>query len=314
MFRNASGFGGLENTPLARPYYYRNFIDRGWEKDFIQEIANTSILEPLTGCNQSIQFMKQPMPTPWRRYDNNQLLVPETIVPEGMCVALCHRAYKAYKFDKVQIRHLCERFDAFESSLLDATYQVLAKEWRCQLLTGMAYESSKQNKGANAGADCNINLGTRAAPLQITGANIADSIARLRVVLEQSNQWIEGQMFIVLPSVARLAISNSPYASALEMGSCVDCSTLVTGKLPGQMHGFNVYMTDRLWSEFDNGRLTYAVVAGNRNAYAFIGDIVEGEIENLQLTFGIVYKMLAEWGGAAIQPEALAVAHMSFSV
>jgi hypothetical protein len=307
----ASGFGGLENTPLARIGYYNKIIARGWEKDFLPLITNTEIDERITQCNQVVQFTRQPLAGPWRPYEKNQELVPEQVTPEGFCMRICNAAYKDLKFDKLDIARICERFAPFEESLLDSAYQGLAEEWRCYVLNGMVLETSAKNKGNHAGKSCNIDLGTINAPRVITGVSFGREVAKLKRTLQEARRWEDGKMVMILPPAIQELLVESPYANALQMGSCVDCSLLVTGQLPGKIVGFDVFVTNAVPAVIDATTQTeaYYIIAAHRDAFAFAGDLIEGELVRPSRYFGIEYQMLAVWGSKAILPDAMAVGY-----
>lgn len=310
---SASGFQGLENTPLARIGYHNKIIALGWEKDFLPAITNTEIDGRILECNQIVQFIKQPTVGEWRNYEKNQELVPDLVTPDGFCMKICNAKYKDLKFDKLDIKRICDRWDAFEEGFLDSAYQTLSAEWRNYALSAMVLEADARNKGVTAGKMRNINLGAPNAPRVITGASIGREFAKLKRTLQERNRWEEGKMVAVIsPAIAEQFV-ESPYASALQMGSCVDCSLLITGQLPGKVLGFDVFETNSLNAVMDpgTGNESYFVLAFHRDAYAFAGDIIEGELVRPSRYFGIEYQMLAVWGGKAILPDAIAVGYWS---
>lgn len=310
---SASGFSGLANSPLARIGYHDKIIAQGWDKEFLPYITNTAIDSRITRCNQVVQFTRQPLVGEWRPYEKNQELVPDYVSPDSFTMQVCNAAYKALKFDKLDISQICDRWPAFEESFLQSAYESLAEIFRTWTLEAMVLETAGTNKGANAGCNRNIDLGAPNAPRQITAENIHRELARLQRVLVESRRWINDEMFIMIPSALMEVLVDSKYASALEMGNCVDCSILVTGLMPGKIMGFNVFVVDCLPQVVDGtGELAYYIIAGNREAFAFAGDLVEGELVRPSNYFGVQYQMLAVWGGKAIYPDALAVGYWTF--
>lgn len=308
---SASGFQGLENTPLARIGYFNKIIAQGWEKDFLPAITNTEIDGRIMRCNQIVQFMRQPSVGPWRRYEKNQELIPDLVSPEGFCMTIENAKYKALKFDKLDIKRICNRWDAFEASFLDDMYKNLSAEWHEYVLCAMALEAHAHNKGANAGPRRNYNLGTVGAPRMITGSNFGREVAKMKAVLQKRQRWVENEMILILPYGIEQVLIDSPYARAFDLGACMDCSILLTGEIPGRVVGANTFMTDRLCSTIDpvtNGEAHYVILA-HRDAFAFAGDIIEGELVRPPRYFGIEYQTLALWGGKAILPDAIAVGY-----
>ncbi|ETD67547.1 hypothetical protein V757_11195 [Pelistega indica] len=314
-FASASGFSGLENSPLARIGYYNKIIATGWDKEFLPYITNTSIDGKLTMCNQVIQFTKQPRSGDWRPYEKNQELVADFSSPDAFVMQICNAAYKVLKFDQLDIARLCDRWAQYEEYLLKDAYETLAKLWRQWVLEAMILEASGQNKGANAGCHSNINLGAPNAPIKITSENIHRELAKIQRVLKEAGRWVDDEMFIMLPSAIMETIVDSKYASAFDMGNCGsnNCSILVTGMMPGKVMGFNVFVVDCIPQVIDaSGALTYFVIAGNKEGFAFAGDLVQGDLVQPAGYFGVHYRMLAVWGGKAIYPDALAVGYWTF--
>lgn len=312
-FKSASGYASLEATPLARIGYYDQIIERVWEQDFIPEIVNSSIDERITRCNQVVQFLRQPKVGKWRRYEKNQELIPNQVTPESFCMEICNAAYQDIKVDEMDIAQACSQWDSWESSFLDSAYQSLVELWRDFVLNGMILEASVMNKGAKAGKFHNINLGTPGQPLVVTPDNVQQALARMKLVLKQAQRWVEGEMFIVLPDSIIETLAISPYAKADWMGPCVDCSMSIDGLLPQKLWGFNVILSSNVPQVMDSsGVLAYYVVAGNRDAFAFAGDIIRGRLVEPTRTFSVEYQMLCVWGGKAIYPDALAVGYWTF--
>jgi hypothetical protein len=308
----ASGFAGLENSPLARIGYYNKIISKGWETDFLPLITNTEIDGRLFQCNQMIQFTKQPTTGPWRRdYEKNQELILDQVSPEAFTMVCYESAYKAIKFDKLDVSRICERWGEFERGFIDDMYHTLSEMWHAYVLNTMILGAAARNKGSSAGRSGNVNLGTVGAPIVITGANIATELARLKRVLMEARRWREGEMFIILPPAILEQFVTSPYASALQMGNCVDCSLLATGEVPNKIAGFTVIQTDQLPSVLDpvTGAESFMIVAGHKMATAFVGDIVEADIAPVANSFGYAYRVLTVWGSQVIYPDALAVGY-----
>ena len=66
MFPSASGYPGIEATPLARIGYSDYIVARVYEDDWLYRITSTELMEPVTRCNQVIQIMEAPEVGPLR--------------------------------------------------------------------------------------------------------------------------------------------------------------------------------------------------------------------------------------------------------
>lgn len=308
-FPSASGYEALMNSPLARVGYHDKIIAKVWEDDIIPMITNTKILDRLTTCFQSVQFMEEADIGEWRDYELNQELIADNITPAGFEVRICNSAYKALKFDKLDISMICDRWQQFEDSFLNSAHNRLSAVWQCYVLDAMVLEADKCNKGTAAGLYGNVDLGGVGAPRTVTGNSFAVEVAKMKRILEERKRWEDGKMFIVLPPAITELLVQSPYAHALDMGSCVDCSVLVTGELPGKVVGFSVYKTNYVPTVMENGKPVYHVIAGHIDAFGFAGDITDARLKEPSRYFGIEYQMQAIWGGKLIYPDSIVIGY-----
>ena len=313
-FASSSGHSGLASTPLARPNYYETIIDRNWSSEFLPEITNTRIDERLFQCGQTVNFMRAGHVAPWRKYERNQHIVPDQLAPDSFYMSICNQGYKAFKFEKADIREACDRWASFEDSFLMSSYELLAEMWRTYVLGAMILETSRFNKGVKAGRFRNINLGDLGAPVLITPDNLITNLSKLRTVLQYAKRWVAGEMFLIVPVGFEAIIANSAYAH--QLGCCDPSnSVLVNGMIADKLFGFKVIEQDLLAPVTEAAApsgIAHYVIAGWSEAYAFAGDIIDAEIRPVEGSFGIQYQMLAAWGGRAIYPNALAVAYWTY--
>jgi hypothetical protein len=314
-FKSASGYGGLEATPLAQIGYHNEIIMRAWERDFLPEITNTTIDERITRCNQVVQFVRQPKLGKWRRYEKNQELVASQLTPDGFTLEVCNSAYQDIKIDKQDIARACERWASWEASFLDSAYQSLSELWRVWVINGMVAEAIAPNKGANAGLNANIDLGQPGTPVVVNSDNVSAYLSRLRNVLIERQRWVDGQMFIIVPPGLSEVLAASNYSNTSWAGDCKPCSMGIDGFLPKTLWGFNVI--ESIYTPVHNdpsNNVAYSIVAGHREAFAFAADIIEGRLVEPSRAFSVEYQMLAVWGGRAIYPDALSVGYIALGV
>lgn len=306
----SNGMLDIQTTPLARIGYHNTIIARVFEQDFIPEITNTTIKESDFQCNSVVQFVKQPIVGEWRQHEKGQNLIADQISPEAFSVKICNAKYKAIILTNEDIREACDRWDAWEASFKESTYESIAREWRQWVLAAMISETHPGNKGSKAGANKNFDLGSIGKPIIVTARNVMQHIVNLRTVLKSRLRWEDGKMFIVIPDELYAVIATSEYANVGFTGDCQQCSMGITGFMPKQLFGFNVVQTGCAPQAKDpSGELAFYIVAGHIEAYAFIADITEGRVMQMPNAFNIQYQMKAIWGGKAIHPEALALGY-----
>lgn len=303
---SASGYAGIEGTPLARVGYEANIIELVWEKDFIPLITNGSINEELVMCNQTVQFTRQPKVGKWRPYSKNQKLVADHITPETMCLEINCAIYKVLKFDKLDIFQMCNGWDAWEASFLDSTYKSYVAELREYVLNRMLLETARENQGVAAGINGNINLGSLTSPIVLTKDNIIQIMARPKVVLSDQQRWSDNDMFMVVPMALESLVLQSTFSSAAWSGDSVTIAR--EGVMEKSLVGFDTISTSHCPAAVTPaGDVGYWIICGQKDAYAFVHDIIEADVKDLIDAFGSIYRMLAVYGGKALVPEALCV-------
>ena len=311
--QSASGYGGLDATPLARPGYYNVIMARVYERDFLPEITNSEIDERIIACHQQVQILKAPEVGPWRSIQKNQEMIPSQVTAEAICFEICNAAYNDIKIDKLDIRWACERWAQFEEKFLEDVYESWVSMQRKWVLTAMLMEASPANQGAHAGKHGDIDLGSRGNPITITKDNIALHFTNLQRVLMEQLRWVENDMFLVLPVAFRTVLVQSNFANAMWVGDAKKTSFAVDGMWEQQIAGFNLIETVHAPFVKDaDGRVCYYILAGHRSAFAYAADIIDGRLVFPERTWSAEYQMLGVWGGKMLYPEAIAVGYWTF--
>ena len=312
--QSASGYGGLDATPLARPGYYNELMARVYERDFLPDITNSDIDERIIRCHQQVQILKAPEVGPWRSIQKNQEMIPSQVTAEAICFEICNAAYNDIKFDKLDIRWECDRWEQFEQKFLEDCYESWVSVQRRWVLAAMVVEASADNQGANAGKNHDIDLGSRGNPISITPKNIAFHFTNLQHVLMEQLRWVEGEMFLVLPVAFRTTLVLSDFANPRWVGDAKRTSFAVDGMWEQPIAGFNLIETVHAPMVKENdGRICYYVIAGHKSAFAYAADIIDGRIVYPERTWSAEYQMLGVWGGKMLYPEAIAIGYWTFN-
>lgn len=311
MFPSASGWSGIEATPLARVGYSDVILSRVYEEDWLTRITNSELIEPVTRCMQTIQLMRAPEVGPMRSYQKNQQLVPNTIGTEAKCLTICNMAYQDIKFDDTDIKMACERWAPFEEKFLESLYQSYVDHQRKFVLGRMMAQVSPMTSLNNAGKLGNINLGAPGNPVHVSPNNLPKVLADLQLALLEQKRWVEGEMFIIVPPVLRQYIAMSNYSNS--EWSCT-CGTMVKGMWDKQLFGFQPIETIHAPVRQDaSGNLCYYIIAGHKNATAYAANILNARLmDNDPNYFGVRYQYLVAWGAEVIYPDALAMGYWTF--
>lgn len=180
------------------------------------------------------------------------------------------------------------------------------------------------NKGATAGVkSASYNLGTDAAPVALTAANVLQTLTALSGVLDEQNVP-ETDRYLVLDPVTRQILMQSNLAQAQFMG---DGSSMVRNGKIGIIDRFTVYVSNNLpraiagtatpWLSGDGTENTItsasnlkrrAIVAGHKSAISFAAQMNKVETVRNPSDFGDYVRGLHIFGYKVVKPQSLAVA------
>lgn len=315
QLQSASGYSGLEATPLAQPGYASQIMANIYERDFLPEITNTQIDTEILRCHQQVQILKAPEVGPWRTYQKNQEMVPTQISAEAICIDVCYAAYNAVKIDDLDVHFACDRWPAWEESFLDGIYESYVRMQREWVLTSMIGQASPNNRGALAGTHKNIDLGSHGNPVEVNPQNVPLRFTQLQQVLMEKLRWKDGEMFIVVPTQLRQVLAMSNYANSEWVGAAKTTSIAVDGLWDTTLAGFKVIETvNAPFVVEPDGRVCFYILAGHNSAFAYASNIIDARLVRPEKTWSAEYQMLAVWGGKMIYPDAIAVGYWTFKV
>lgn len=181
------------------------------------------------------------------------------------------------------------------------------------------------NQGATAGVkSASFNLGTVAAPVNISGATAAVStITALAAVLDEQN-IPESDRFLLVDPVTRQVLMNSNLQQAYLTGDSQ--SILRNGKI-GQIDRFEVYVTNNLprgaasgtvWTSGDGSQTKAAgathaqknrvIIAGHKSAITFASQFTKTETVRNPSDFGDFVRGVNVYGRKVVKDSALALA------
>lgn len=311
LFPSASGYPGIEASPLARIGYSDIILSRVYEEDWLPRITSSELLAPVTQCNQVIQIMKAPEVGPLRTYEKNQQLVPSTVSTDARCLYICNLGYHDIKFDITDVKQACENWAPFEQKMLESMYQSYVDSQRRFVLGRMMAQVSPDTAYNKAGRHHDINLGVPGAPVTVTPDNLPVVLADLQRALIESKRWVEGQMFIIVPPILRTYLAMSNYSNSL--WSC-NCGGIVSGMWNHELFGFQPIESIHVPSRVDeNGKLSFFIIAGHKEATAYASNIIESRLVTSDASyFGVRYQYLVAWGAEVIYPDALAMGYWTF--
>jgi hypothetical protein len=211
-------------------------------------------------------------------------------------------------------------------NLLDMFSTDAAEQMRIAIDSNVLYNTfaggAAANKGATAGVNsAAFNMGTDAAPVTLTAANVLQKILEMASVLDEQN-IPDSDRWLLIDPLTRTLLMQSNLAQAQFMGDAT--STVRNGKI-GTIDRFTVYVTNQLpkgaagsntpWTSGDGtessitstGGKRRSIIAGHKAAITFASQITKMETVRNPNDFGDFIRSLNVYGFKVVKPEALAL-------
>lgn len=219
-------------------------------------------------------------------YENPDEVIKQLLIDQGK-----YFAFNVFDIDKTQsdIALMNEwSTDGGEQLKIEIDKSILAT-----IYTG----ADASNAGATAGRiSGDVNLGTTAAPLALSKANIIDKIIEAGQVLDENN--IPEDRFIVLPASMCTRIKTSELKDASVSGD--GTSMLRNGKV-GKLDRFTIYQSNNV--NVTSGR--YDIIFGHKCATTFAAQLTKMESMKNPNDFGDLVRSLMVYGFEVVKGSAL---------
>jgi hypothetical protein len=292
-FYKATVFGDIANT------HYQGDISGMGDKVYIHTAPTITVSNYTAGSGVTYQ-----VPTP----DMQEMVIDKA---------------KAFAF---QINDVLE-YQA-KPNLLDMFTDDASEQMKIAVDSNVLYGTFNNGaaglKGASAGLG-GYNLGTDAAPVVLTGANVLTKILELASLLDEQNVPSSDRFLLIDPRT-RTLLMQSNLAQAQFMG---DATSPVRNGLVGTIDRFKVYVTNQLprgaagtgataaWVSGDGTENTIqpagtlaarrAIVAGHKSAITFASQMTKMETIRNPNDFGDYIRSLNVYGFKVIKADSLAL-------
>lgn len=302
------------------PQYSNNLISPMFSMDLLElfycttiygEISTTEYSGQLEKCGDQITFWREPEVT-IRDYEKGATIIHDTIESEPITMVVDQAKDFSIVISQIDEKQICNWPSWRESFLKRAAYN-LSKAIDASLLGEMYLDVDPANAGPNAGViSGSYNLGETGAPASITSSNINQYLTFLHGVLDEQCAPREGR-FVVLPAVGYTTLLNSDLRAAYLTG--MDVSPLINGRLPPQVGGFNVFISNNVPIVFDVAVAAncYEIVAGVKMATGFAAQIDQTRVIEDKDSWDRYYQGLAVFGFKELYPKGVAALYARFS-
>lgn len=146
-----------------------------------------------------------------------------------------------------------------------------------------------------AGAAAGNIVGTTAAPIALTAANVYENIVKLKTKLDKANVPNTGRTIVVPPEVHSLLLLDDRFAKST---ATAGQEALING-LVGRIAGFDVYMSNNVKTGMgtDSGKTPYfEITAQITDATTFAEQIIKTEAYRMEKRFADAVKGLHVYG------------------
>ena len=319
---NAGGFNAPNGaTAYSGTAYSGTFIPTLWSGKLAQkfyaatvfgEIANTDWQGDITGMGDTVIINTIPTISV-NDYSIGQNLAYEIPAPSTISLTINKGKYFGVNVNNVlELQAKPKLMDVFTN---DAAMQMKIAIDR-DVLGGTFNQGAAYNQGATAGKiSGGYNLGTDAAAVTLTAANILQNITALSSVLDEANVP-ETDRWLVITPTERQILMQSNLAQAQFMGD--GTSVLRNGKI-GMIDRFTVYVSNLTpraaaatnWDGSSTGASTYvkrhAIMAGHKSGISFASQIAKVESLQNPNDFGTLIRGLNVYGYKVTQADAVAL-------
>ena len=292
---NYSNTGANNNSGFIPEIWSKKLLTKYYENCIYMEIANTDYEGEIKSVGDKVNIRTVPDIT-ISDYEKGQDLNYEQPESAPVSLAIDQGHYFAFKVNSV---------DEYQSdiNLMDTFTQdggmKMKRRVDANILGSIYAGAGAVNAGAAAGKDTgSIDLGTAAAPLDVTKSNIIDVLVeRFGVCLDETDTPDEDRYVALPPSMcARIKTSELKDASLTGDGN----STLRSGKI-GMIDRLHIYSSRNI--RVTNG--AYDVLFGHKSALSFAAQITEMETLKNPNDFGDLVRSLFVYGFDVLLPEQL---------
>jgi hypothetical protein len=160
----------------------------------------------------------------------------------------------------------------------------------------------------HAGVTDDTNMGSSSSPISVSSGNIILVLSYMGRYLSDKNVPIENRMCIIPPWVhQKMLLAEIGGISATAVPKVFSDETITSGFI-GQAMGFQFLLSNNVQS---SATAVSAIMALNRSAITYAGQLTTIEAIRLQTTFASAARGLYLYGAKVVQPDALGCAHLT---
>jgi hypothetical protein len=294
------------------PQYSGNLIPRLFGQDLIEyfycstvfgDITTTDYIGELTKCGDTITFWRPPH-IQVMDYVKDQTLKRQTFEMKPITLTIDKAKYFDFKIDHIDEKQICN-WASIKSRLLESAARSAANSVDCDILGELFADANRCNRGATAGVQSKCyNLGDVGAPLVVTKANVLDVLLAMQAVLDEQCVPQEGRWIVVPPKFKNIILSSDLRSVCF---SGLAQSTMLNGKMPDNIAGFDIYISNHVSQVVDPGtnQKAFNIMFGWKGSIVFASQLEKmREIDDAN-SFDTRHQGLMVYGYGTVHDEAL---------
>lgn len=306
---------------VGYPQYSGNIITPKFSMDLIEQFYCTSLYADITtteyngeinNCGDQVTFFRAPRVLV-REGSKDGTIKHDTFSSSPITMTIDQMLEFSVKISKVDKQQICN-WAAYEAALLKSAAYEMNEIIDQRMLTSMYLDADPNNRGTTAGIRSgSYNLGVTGAPVLLDADNIIEFLHFVKAVLREQCVPMD-DLFIVLPDVAEPILATSPLLQGNQAVAEFSKDSIMMGKLPTKVAGFDVYFSHNTYSVYDGGvaDTAYGCVAGWRGSTAFAMTINETRTIDDKDSWDDFLQGYGVWGSKVIQAEGLAAPYVRF--
>lgn len=300
---NTTNFGGATPTGNFVPEIYsKKVLNFFRTKSTVEAITNSDYYGEISAFGDTVRVIKEPVltVTDYLRGDD---LTPEALNDDEITLVLDQAKAFAFKVDDIESK--ISHINWISNATSSAAY-ALKNNYDQSILTYMSTGAQAANT-LNDVAFANL--------LDLTTPDaVLDTLSTLSTKLSEAEVPEENRWVVLPPRAIEVLMKSS--SKLINMDYNGGMATLQNGLVrSGQLRGFDVYVTINSPTFSTTGTVEThdALMAGHMSACATANAIVKTETVRSTTTFADIVRGLHVYGRAIVRPEALALAHVTYT-
>jgi len=309
----AAGYPQYSGTGFIPPVYSQRLLEQYYCTAILPSITTTDFIGELKGRGDQITFFREPTISVYD-YVKDGTLEHDTLELEPVTIMINRAKHFSVKVDQIDY-DMSPMWKKVLARVTKGAGEAIKTKIDEEAFAYLAASVHAANQGPTAGVTSGLyNLGQVGAPVALTSANIVEVLTHVSGVLDEQCAPQQGR-WIILPPPAKTYILNSQLSNASFYGGN-GVTMLLNGRIPMEIAGFRIYISQYLPSQTDPGvgATAYNIIAGTNEAAVFAMTLERNRVLNTDKdSWSMYFQGLTAFGYDVVRPEFLANLYAYFA-